>query len=144
MKVFKHVLAATDFSEASTPALELAISLAQEQGAQLTLVNVCEVPIFPEAVPMDLVTPIAEAAWVRLGRLQASVAGRVPGVQRIQKIGAPWEQLLVAAGEVGADLLVVGTHGRRGVSHAILGSVAERVVRLSRIPVLTVRGAEPR
>jgi hypothetical protein len=51
-----------------------------------------------------------------------------------------WEQILAAAAEMGADLVVVGTHGRRGLAHVILGSVAERVVQLSPVPVLTVRG----
>ena len=140
MKVFSHVLVATDFSEASSAALELAIDMARECGAKLTLINVCEVPVFVEVgAQADLVTPIAEASWARLGELQAAVDARVPGVERLQKIGAPWEEVLEAAAEIGADLVVVGTHGRRGVSHALLGSVAERIVRLSPVPVLTVR-----
>jgi nucleotide-binding universal stress UspA family protein len=141
MQVFKHVLAATDFSEASTAAVELAVTIARECGARLTLINVCEVPVFVEVgAQADLITPIAEMAWAKLGDLQATLLPRVPGVARIQKVGAPWEQVLAAAAECGVDLLVVGTHGRRGVSHVILGSVAERLVRQSRIPVLTVRG----
>ena len=55
------------------------------------------------------------------------------------RLGAPWEEILSVATERGADLVVVGTHGRRGFAHALMGSVAERVVRLSTIPVLTVR-----
>lgn len=54
-------------------------------------------------------------------------------------MGVAWEQILAAATDVDANVIALGTHGRRGVAHAIMGSVAERVVRLSDIPVLTVR-----
>ena len=54
--------------------------------------------------------------------------------------GAPWEQVLAAIDQHNIDVVVMGTHGRRGIAHALLGSVAERVVRLSPVPVLTVRG----
>jgi nucleotide-binding universal stress UspA family protein len=55
------------------------------------------------------------------------------------KRGAAWRQILLASEETGADLVVMGTHGRQGLSHALIGSVAEKVVRLSPVPVLTVR-----
>ena len=72
-------------------------------------------------------------------QLLASLRATSPGAKGLLKVGVAWEQILVAAAEVRADLLVLGTHGRRGVAHAVMGSVAERVVRLSEIPVLTVR-----
>jgi nucleotide-binding universal stress UspA family protein len=145
MSVFKHVLAATDFSEASNAAIELAIAISKESGAGLTLLHTVEVPVFPEAIPpVDLITPLSDAAWARLGTLLTSVQARVPGARRLLKVGAAWEQILAAAGEINADLVVLGTHGRRGVSHALMGSVAERVVRLSNVPVLTVRSPAAR
>ncbi len=54
----------------------------------------------------------------------------------------PWEEVLNAAKELNADLIVMGTHGRRGLERALLGSVAEKVVRMARIPVLTVHALE--
>ncbi len=141
MSVFKHVLAATDLSDASRPALDLAVDLARRDGAALTVVHACEVPLLPEAIPpVDYVTPITIAAGERLDHLLDGLRGRCPDVRRALRIGPPWEEILAAASEAGADLVVLGTHGRRGLAHAMLGSVAERVVRLSPVPVLTVRG----
>ena len=60
---------------------------------------------------------------------------RVRGVLRR---GRPWEEIIAMAADIKTDLIVVGTHGRQGLPHAILGSVAERIVRLSEVPVLTV------
>lgn len=143
MFVFKHVLVATDFSEASGLALELAASIARQAGATLTVVHACELPIYPEAIPSaDLLTPITAAAGKRLDAVVTGLRDRCPGALPLLRVGAAWEEILAAAAEVGADLVVVGTHGRRGLSHAVLGSVAERVVRLSPIPVLTVRGRQ--
>jgi nucleotide-binding universal stress UspA family protein len=135
---FKRILVASDFSEASGRALELAVAMARESGADLHVLHVCEIPLYTDA-PIDLVTPLAEAAQARLDKLLRSVRDICPAAKGVFKVGAPWEQILAAAGEVGADVIVVGTHGRRGVTHAIMGSVAERVVRLSDVPVLTVR-----
>lgn len=140
MSVFKHVLAATDLSDASAPALELAVSIAREAGAQLTVVHACEIPVFPEGIPpVDWVTPVTAAAGARLDALVGGLKGRVRELRSVLEVGAPWEVVLAAATRAGADLVVVGTHGRRGLAHAMLGSVAERVVRLSPVPVLTVR-----
>lgn len=142
MGIFKHVLAATDFSEASEPAVELAITIARDAGADLTLVHACEIPVYPDAIPpVDLLGSMKESARAKLAKVTARVAGRVAGLHADVRAGAPWEEILAAARDAGADLVVVGTHGRRGVSHALLGSVAERVVRLSPVPVLTVRAA---
>jgi nucleotide-binding universal stress UspA family protein len=144
MGVFKHVLAATDFSEASVGAVELAVTIASDSGAALTLVNVCEVPMFPESVvPVDLLTPLSEAAFKGLGDLAETIKSRCPTPRRVVKVGAAWEEILGTADEVKADLIVLGTHGRRGVVHAVMGSVAERVVRMAHVPVLTVRARRP-
>lgn len=141
MATFKHIVAATDFSEASRDALELARALAAETGAELTVVHVCEVPGYSETGPIayDLVTPIAARAQEQMDALMDHVGRACPGARGLVKIGVAWEQLLGVAADVHADLLVMGTHGRRGFAHAVMGSVAERVVRLSPVPVLTVR-----
>jgi nucleotide-binding universal stress UspA family protein len=140
MAIFKHVLLATDFSEASAAAVDLAVSIARQEGAALTVVHVCELPMLPEgAPPVDLVRAITAEAGAHLDRFMASLKARSPEARPVLRIGSAWEEVLSASAEAGADLVVVGTHGRRGLVHAVLGSVAERIVRLSPVPVLTVR-----
>ncbi|ABS28265.1 universal stress protein [Anaeromyxobacter sp. Fw109-5] len=144
MAIFKHVLAATDFSETSGRALETAVAIAREAGAELSVVHVCEIPPYTDfASPVDLVTPITDVAETKLEQLLSSIRDVCPAAKGYVRVGAPWEQLLATAAERGADLVVVGTHGRRGFAHAMMGSVAERVVRLSPVPVLTVRSRIP-
>ncbi len=144
--VFRHVLLATDMSEASRPALERALDFARE-GAALDVVHVCELPPYADTGPtaFDFVTPIADVAQARLDEFLAPLYAACPGAKGAIRLGVAWEQILAAAADVGADLVVVGTHGRRGVAHALLGSVAERVVQLSAVPVLAVpsRAAPP-
>lgn len=140
MATFKRILAATDSSEASRDALDLARSLAHESSADLIVTHTCEVPAYNDfAAPIDLITPLAELAQSKPDDLLPSIRAECPDAKGVIKVGVPWEQILGVAAEVRADLIVMGTHGRRGIAHAIMGSVAERVVRLSAIPVLTVR-----
>jgi nucleotide-binding universal stress UspA family protein len=147
MATFDRILAATDFSDASGPALAIARGLARDTGARLTIVHVCEVPgafKSPGALPYDLVSPLVEAAQASLDAVLARARAECPDANGLVKVGAAWEEIVAAAAEVRADLVVLGTHGRRGVAHALLGSVAERVVRVSPVPVLTVRSAQAR
>jgi nucleotide-binding universal stress UspA family protein len=141
MATFGHILAATDFSDVSRGALELAAALAGECGAELTLLHVCEISGYAQTgpIPYDLVTPAAEEAQARLDELLLSVREVCPRAKGLVKVGVAWEQILAVAADTRADLVVMGTHGRRGISHALVGSVAERVVRLSPVAVLTVR-----
>jgi nucleotide-binding universal stress UspA family protein len=142
---FRHVLAATDFSDASRGALRLASSLARDSDADLTIVHVCEVPRYEATGPIlyDLVTPLVVSAQSRLDDLLRDVQHDRPGATGLVKVGAAWEEVLAVARELHADLIVMGTHGRRGLAHAFLGSVAEHVVQLSPVPVLTVRSDHP-
>jgi len=143
MEVFKHVLVATDFSEASSGAVDLALALAQGMGADLTVMHACEVPPNTDVALFDLTTPIVELQRSKLEERMVSIRKICPAAKAVVNMGAPWEQILAAATESRADVIVVGTHGRRGVAHAVIGSVAERVVRHSEIPVLTVRSRPP-
>ena len=143
MAPFRHVLVATDFSECSNAALETGIELASRYGAALTLVHVFAPPVYPymDLVPIaiDIETPAREAASEGLQKTLATARTHLPSAQAVLKqAGATWEQILATAREVRADLIVLGTHGRTGVSHALIGSVAERVVRHSQVPVLTI------
>lgn len=144
--MFERILVATDFAPASGEALDLAIRLAGERKASLTIVHVCEVPAFAYSglafAPADLLSPVAEAAAARLDELLEATRARFPAAKGICKIGVPYEQIIQVAAESGCDLVVLGTHGRRGMAHLALGSVAEKVVRLCPVPVLTVHARE--
>jgi nucleotide-binding universal stress UspA family protein len=141
---FKHILVATDFSDCSQHALDLGIELAQRFDAQLTLVHTWEIPSLGYGAAMyisgDVFAPIEQAALAQLDKVTKEVQERLPRAKSVLRAGVAWGEIVAAAGSSGADLIVLGTHGRRGVSRALLGSVAERVVRLSPVAVLTVRG----
>jgi nucleotide-binding universal stress UspA family protein len=142
---FRNILVATDFSGASARALALAIELVAKFEASLALVHVYEIPVYayPEMgfAPLDLLAPIEETARGELNNALISVKQKVPKATATLRRGVPWREILSAIDETHADLIILGTHGRRGLSHALLGSVAEKVLRLSPVPVLTVRDA---
>jgi nucleotide-binding universal stress UspA family protein len=142
MKPFKHILVPTDFEAPSAEALDMAISLAQALDAKLTLLHVWELPIYPYMdfmLSSEVVTSIEDRAVKRLTEGLEKVRNVLPNAESSLRTGVPWEGILSAIRETEPDLVVMGTHGRRGVSHVFLGSVAEKVVRLSSVPVLTVR-----
>ncbi len=143
MADFKHILVAVDFGESSDEATNLAIELAAKFGARLTLVHTYEIPTYayPNAafLVVDLLTPIEEAARQQLERTLATVQARSPGAKAVLRRGSPATEILALIDELHPDLVVAGTHGRRGIGRMVLGSVAERIVRLSPVPVLTVR-----
>lgn len=141
---FKHILVATDFSACSAHALDAAVELATQLKAQLTLVHAWEIPALGYGAtlyfPGDVLTPIEQAAQSQLNAATKALRERFPAANSVLRAGVAWDEIILAAASVDADLIVLGTHGRRGVSRALLGSVAERVVRLSSVAVLTVRG----
>lgn len=148
MKVFRRILHATDFSRASRPALAKAIALARQNRAPLTIVHALPpliVPIGGEIayVPPKTYEAIDEASRQHARRQLAALAGRAraAGVRATALLldGAPHEQIPRAIRRARADLAVIGTHGRSGLAKVLLGSVAERIVRLAPCPVLTVR-----
>jgi nucleotide-binding universal stress UspA family protein len=146
MQSFKHILVPTDFTKSSAAALELAIGIAKVFDAKLTLLHVWELPIYPYMDFMlnsSVISEVEDAANKGLARAVEQLRKTVPEAQGKLKNGLPWQSILEAVDELGADLVVMGTHGRHGLSRLTLGSVAERVVRLSHVAVLTVHaGAE--
>src|SRR6478735_3014484 len=142
---FERILVATDFSDGSQRALELALQLAEKFGSELTLVHSWEAPDYSYAaglyLPVDVIAPIERAAAARLEEATAQLKVRFPTAKSQLRSGLAWEEVLGAAKESKADLIAMGTHGRRGIERALLGSVAEKVVRMSPVPVLTVHGA---
>lgn len=146
MTTFKRILVATDFGAASERALELAVELAARFDSELTLIHVWEFPTFEylDGVPMpsDYADRIGEAARARMEQLVRVIKPRCTSVKSIVKMGIVWTEVLRAVEESKPDLLVLGTHGRRGFKRAILGSVAEKLVRSSPVPVLTAHTTE--
>jgi len=139
---FKRILVATDFSETAAHAVSVAADLALKFDAELTLLSVWEIPPVSYGTslyfPGDLAGPIHDAAQSALDRAGDALKKQVARATTILREGEPWQEILNGAEAERADLIVLGTHGRRGLSRALLGSVAERVVRLSKVPVLTV------
>lgn len=144
MKTFKHILVPTDFHQASAAALETATSLAMACDAKVTLLHVWEIPIYPYMDFMlnsDVITGVEDAAVKHLTEAVEKLRQVLPNAESKLKTGLPWHGIMDAIKELKPDLVVMGTHGRRGVEHAILGSVAEKLVRLSPVPVLTVHAS---
>jgi nucleotide-binding universal stress UspA family protein len=140
---FKHIVVATDFGECSERALDLALEIASKFESQLTLVHSWEAPSYAGGlyVAVDIVTPIEQAAVAQLDRATEELRLRMPSAKSMIRSGPAWEEVLAAATALHADLIVLGTHGRRGLNRALLGSVAEKVVRMATIPVLTAHGS---
>ncbi len=142
MRTFQHILVPTDFSAAAEKAIEMARSIGSKFAAKLTLLHVIPTPPFYGYEPTrDWPLPIEELpreAQRVLDDALRKLEGSYPRVEGTLVSGDPSEQILMAANERRVDLIVMGTHGRRGLSHVLLGSVAEKVVRASPVPVLTV------
>ena len=136
------MVVATDFSEGSDEALAKAIALGRQTGAALELVHVLEVgvdqfpfgPLFYSEDTGGIVAFIDRELSRRADRVTA--AGLACQTRMLE--GTTQEEIVREARDSGADLIVIGTHGRRGLAHAMLGSVAERVVQHATCPVLTV------
>jgi len=146
MTQFNRILAATDLTPASTPAIEKAIKIARENGAKLLIVHVYRPPHLTQA---ESVGPGVYEEWDANLRANAerglqpfieSSRRQLVDAQPLALPGIPHKAILEAAMQNGIDLLVMGTHGRSGVSRLLLGSVAARVISSARCPVLTVRG----
>ena len=131
------ILHPTDFSERSANALQLACALACDYGAGIVILHVIAPPaiIYGEGiVPPDPQEPSSNAKEL-IEHLEIPAASRA---QRLVEEGDPALKILQVAGEINADLIVMGTHGRTGLGRILMGSVAEEVVRRAVCPVLTV------
>ena len=141
----KTILVPTDLSEGAEVALDYACELAAKLEATIHLVNVIGVPSLgvPElgvAVTATMMEGIVTENQGALDALAASKRSRATIGQVLLRTGDARDVINQCAKELHADLIVMGTHGRRGVSRMLLGSVAETVVRSAPCPVLTVRG----
>ncbi len=146
MIAFHRVLAPTDFSPHSQEALRHACGLAEHFRAELHVVHVLSeiVPTGPDPLLMPVMSPqyYAEDEQRALEALKTQLKpewGRPASVTHAVCWGAPAEAIVDYAAENQADLIVIATHGRTGLKHVLLGSVAERIVREAPCPVLTIR-----
>jgi len=144
MLSFKHILVPLDFSAPSRRALKLASELALKFGSSLTLVHVCEIPTYAgmAASLPDLISSLEQGAARALEQLGEPVRRRLPSTTSVIRTGVPWQEILEVSRETKSDLIIVGTHGRTGFARAWLGSVAEKLVRLAAVPVLTIRDSD--
>ena len=145
--VLRRLLHPSDFSSASRAAFAKAVELAHASGAQLTILHVRPVtlPLMGEGYisPQtyeDLERSAEASARKELDRLVQRAKKRGVRANGLLAIGVAHEQIVRAARRVRADMIVMGTHGRTGISRLFLGSVASRVLSLASCPVLTVRG----
>ena len=144
-----RILVPTDFSKHSEVALTYAVALAEKFGAELILVHVVQdLALFipdavavapPIAASVEQFTAVAREALERVA--QADNLQRLR-VRREVREGTPFYEIIRFAKEAEVDLIVMGTHGHTGLTHVLLGSVTEKVVRKAPCPVLTVRMTE--
>jgi nucleotide-binding universal stress UspA family protein len=143
MPLFKNILVPTDYGPAAERAADFAAELAKQFHARLTLLHSWEVPLpaYAESITLPL-DEMEEGARKALEIEASRVRASFPEVETLLVPGLTWRTIIDAVKERGFDLVVIGTHGRHGVVRLVLGSVAEKVVRASPVPVLTVRADE--
>jgi len=140
-----HILVPTDFSPGAEAALDWARSLGAAFQAEVILLHVADLSIaalagFPSTLAMvPAAGELLDRIRIEADEEMARLVVRTPGARGVVREGTPRSVILDVARELGAQLIVMGTHGRTGLTHVFFGSVAEHVVRHSRVPVLTVR-----
>ena len=146
MLPIKKILAPIAFDQAESDSLDYAVRLANQVGAAVCVLNVYPIPqySFPDGTIItsaQLAAQLSETAQKHLDEAVKTRQGRGVELSSVLVTGNPWEEIVRVAKSENADLVVMGTHGRRGMSRALLGSVAEQVLRTSTVPVLVVRGS---
>ncbi|MFO0659183.1 MAG: universal stress protein [Polyangiaceae bacterium] len=141
------ILVPIDFEEVSDHALEHAIGLASALKATVHITHILQLPVynFPDAsflASPELIARLSTSAQTRMNAVLAKLQNSGVTIESSLREGVPHEEVIAAAKAMNADLIVMGTHGRGLIAHALLGSVAERVVRTSPVPVLVVRKSE--
>ena len=146
--MFNRIVVPTDFSNCAEAAWALAKRVASTPGSELVLVHVLtEAPLYGEGVlPMETAQKVREGArrWAEEALETWTGKARAEGLSARydMRSGVPDQEIVGLAQDERADLIVIGTHGRGGIQRALIGSVADRVVRLAPCPVLTVRAAD--
>jgi nucleotide-binding universal stress UspA family protein len=146
MSEIHRILVPIDFSEHSQHALDAAIGLAKSFGAELHLLHCFQpyptgtvAPSYGVVVPDTYERAVREATTAQLSRWRDKASAQGVRVEKHISAGFPSHGIIALAEELPADLIVIGTRGLTGIRHVLLGSVAERTVRLAPCPVLTVK-----
>jgi nucleotide-binding universal stress UspA family protein len=141
----QRILAPTDFSELSNQGLTSALELAEAFGAKLLLLHVVEPPpypvegIVPSHLGATLLDDLERQASNDLAQMLPEAQRSKVEVARRVVVGIPYRKIVEVGEEEKSDLIVMTTHGRTGLSHLVMGSVAEKIVRTAPCPVLTIR-----
>lgn len=148
MMRFKRILVATDFGPSAERAVEVALDLGTRGGAEIVLLHVWQAPAFAYSGMTysvhDVLAPIRDEAQLALDLAIERASLRSMNVTGLLRAGRPWVEIRDAIDELHPDLVVLGTAGRRALARVLLGSVAEKIVRISPVPVLTVHASDER
>jgi nucleotide-binding universal stress UspA family protein len=142
MAEFERILFPTDFSESAENALRYAISLAKKYGSKLYVVHVVEPFTYTTDFGIDYSAQYKDleaSAKKLLDEIVVSIKGNNIAVEGAVLSGEPFVEIIKHVKQKHIDLIVMATHGRTGIEHMLLGSVAEKVVRKSPCPVLTIK-----
>ena len=140
----RTILVPTDFSTHAAKALEYATGLAKSLRAKIDLFHAYDAPLveltpYHFAIPVSVLEEVRDAALEQLEELRQKVAADGVEAAAHMREGTAAEAISSAANDLGADLIVMGTRGLTGLNHVLLGSVAERTIRVAPCPVLTVK-----
>jgi nucleotide-binding universal stress UspA family protein len=141
----RQILVPIDFTDTSERAFEYAVELARKFGSAITVLHAYHIPVygFPDGAFItgaDVAAQIATAAQSRLDAFFQAHKDAGVALSVLLRDGVPWEEVNAVALEVKADLIIIGTHGRKGLARALLGSVAENIIRTTNVPVLAIHG----
>jgi nucleotide-binding universal stress UspA family protein len=145
---YAKILVPLDGSELSEEALDAAIPLSRAFVSEILLVGVLDLTagmydVYAEAFnPVDLRAQLEKFLESALDRAKTRTEAAGISVRRFLRVGVPHEEIVALSGEEGAELIVMTTHGRKGLSHLLLGSVTEKVIRTAECPVLVIRPRE--
>ena len=151
--MIKRILVPIDFSDFSIDALKYGVSVARHFGAKILLLHVISQELLNEVKAVQYFSGIIDSPEKFLARKKRDINERIEKILKgetdqtlfeepLIEVGIPAEEIIRVAKERKVDLVVIGTHGGSGLTHILMGSVAERVVRRSPCPVLSVRGKE--
>lgn len=140
----RRILCSVDLSATSKPAFEYAVALAAQLGAELELLHVYQLPAYalPEGgleIPAGLEVELENRLQQQLDAFVKHSTDTSVKITTVLSKGIPYIEITHTAKQRQADLIVIGTHGRTGLAHLLIGSVAERVIRTSEVPVLSIR-----
>lgn len=144
----KRIMVPTDFSDYSSYALKYAVAFAQSFQARLYVVHACEHSVlgagteaYHFSVP-EFMAEVEKNEQAALARVVGDLVAQGLQAESVFKVGTAYGAIVDAARELDVDMIILATHGRKGVSHLVFGSTAEKVVRMAPCPVLTIKSPE--